>query len=207
MAQETWVEPSSLQTTGVTPLLLTGLFVQLLRYQFADANNILTPQLRTRLWTPEIQTSRLLIESMTKFKPEDLALRPALLVRRDAISAQNMGIGGGRVQSEFSTVGGEMYHMLMIGSHTLFALAADAAEAELYAIEAFRFLMHFSAKIRCDFNLMRFLPASIASPIRVEECSNHHAVPVVFGYAYTESWQLIAEAPVLKTLSINVLGN
>lgn len=178
-----------------------------MRYQFGDPGNIENKQLRDNIWTPDIETTRILIEWVWDDTTKELARRPALLVKDNGIKPTNVGIDHGRTEGVHeATLGGQAYAIPITGSHTVFALGREGGEAQLLATEVRRYLMQFAPKIRPDLELIRFQWLGNGPVTHVEEYREHYMVPITFGYAYWEYFELVPETPILKTVKFdNVL--
>jgi len=201
---KTWSDPDSLISTGHTPLIVAGWMVQLLRYQFGDERNIENSSLKDNIWTPSIDTTKILIEWVQHAKPDEIEHRPALLVKDGAARPLNIGIGNGRVGLMSGlTFGDELYGTPVTGTNTVFAIGREPGEASLLATEARRYLMQFAPKIRSDLSLTRFLWSGTGRVASIEESTQNYAIPVNFDFGYWETHRLTPESPVLKTLSID----
>lgn len=201
-----WSDPSSFLTTGHTPLIVTGWMVQLIRYQFGDPNNIENKQLRDNVWTPDVETTHILIEWVWDNTVKELARRPAILVKDNGVKPINIGFDSGRTGGDphgSELTGSESYTVPIVGSHTVFALGREGGEAQLLATEVRRYIMQFISKIRNDLHLIRLQWLGSGPVAHVEEYREHYMVPITFGYAYWEYFELTPEAPILKTVKFD----
>ena len=195
---------SSLCSYGIRPHVMTGLLRQLLIAHFADVDNIAEPQLRQKFidlgaWKQDengLNNSGILIESITRWLPNDVDNRPAILIKRGSWTWQKTGIGDKAGFDVFS--GANKYHGLWQGSHTLYCLAATGLEAELLTVEVVKFLQHFSPWIREQMSFMRLFVSEVGGLSEVQEVVQGYAVPVTVTYVAEEAWELQPAAPRLK---------
>lgn len=200
---------SALCSYGQRPLVMTGLIRQILIQHFADPENIEDPRLRKQFVDfgsgyresgDGNAQSPILIESVTRWQPNDAEKRPAVLIKRNDWDAHHVVIGdlaGGNACS-----GAQHYWTLWYGSHTLFALAQDAAECELLAAEVARLLLHYGSEVCRELDLMRFMLTQIGALHQVQEAAEYYAVPVTVAYVAEESWALTPQAPRLKRIDL-----
>ena len=59
--------PSSIPAHGLTPRVLTGIFVQIVRNIFSDRENIVNPEIFEFLWTDNAGFSNMLIEDLYRW--------------------------------------------------------------------------------------------------------------------------------------------
>jgi len=199
----TWEQSSSLLTTGLSPHFVVGALVQLLRDNFSTSQNIQLPELRAYTWSPDLSATRILIEDVLRYTPQNLGQRPALLVRRNAFQVQNILLGGGGAFTTPETVTqGVEYQVAWSGSVTVFAVGRTGGEAEQLGHEAGAFLRQFGMLIRAKLGLLRFQHLETGAAGKLKESREHFAVPQTFGISYWETWRLSEESPILKRFTI-----
>jgi hypothetical protein len=197
---------SSLCSYGTRPHVMTGLLRQLLIQHFVDPNNIEEPKLRQKFlevggWKQNengLNDGGILIESITRWLPNDEDKRPAVLIKRNDWAWQRVGIGD-KAGSDY-TVGSTNYLGLWEGSHTLYCLSLTGLETELLAIEVVKFLQHFGPWIREQMDLKRFMITQVGGVGEIKEVVQGYAVPVTVSYVAEESWSLQPYAPRLKRI-------
>lgn len=189
---------------GPRAMLITGMLRSWLTMHFSKAGRIEHPQLRSRLWSA-MPDSPILIESITRWKPEETEKRPAVIIKRNDAAVEPRGIDNKLMGGGLDLTGSEHYATFVRGSHTLFCLAGQAQEAEILGGEVYREFMQFGPQLREVLGLMRFGVAGLGGPAEVEECDEHYVVPVTVGYVFEEKWRLIPHAPVLKTVVLSSL--
>ena len=197
---------SALCSYGMRPHVMTGLLRQLLISHFADPNNIEEPKLRKKLeasggWLPDengLHDGGILIESITRWLPNESDNRPAILIKRNEWAWKRIGIGDQAGVNVYE--GSHQYSGLWEGSHTLYCLSLTGLEAELLTMEVIRFLQHFGPWIRDQMNLMRFMISGVGGVSEVQEVVQGYAVPVTVAYVAEESWALQPAAPRLKRI-------
>ena len=198
---ESYVVPE-LCSLGVRSYLMTGLFVQWFRTHFSREAYIEHPELRTRIWRA-VDPGEILIESATRYKPETTGQRPAIIVKRNDWEVEHTLIGD-QVQGDLDLTGTEHFARLVSGSHTLFCLSPNAAEAEILGMEVYRELSQFGPVIRRMADLLRFVPVKVGGLAQLEESRKTYAVPVTVAYVYWEKWVLFPHSPVLKKVLLSM---
>ena len=187
---------SALCSYGMRPHVMTGLLRQLLVDHFADVQNIEDPKVRRQIetlgaWQPVengLNQSSILIESITRWNPNNADKRPAVLIKRNDWRWMRQTIGDKAGENPYT--GSTSYMGFWEGSHTLYCLAQNGAETEFLTTEVVRFLVTFSPLIRDQMDLMRFLVSSVGGIGEVQEVIQWYAVPVTVSYVAEESWEL-----------------
>lgn len=197
-------EVSSLCTSGVPPLILTGVFLQLLRQHFADPDEIEHPSLKDNIWTPDPETSKIVINPAWALEIAELMNRPAITIRRQPVSTRILGLNNRHQGGHIEPDGMEFYETQHASGHILFAVARTGAEAEILGTEIWKQLLHFGPVIRKDLKLARFQVMELSEVGKLEESTEHWATAVSVFTGFYERWQLVPEAPILKTLGINL---
>lgn len=197
---KTWDDPSSLCTTGKRPILLTGIFLQLLQRHFGSEANITERALKPYIWHPDKQKTQIVIEPNIRVDWQLIEYRPAIIVKRDALRSHKLAIDD--FKEPATRIGeGDHYVRGRVGSHTLFCIADNGGIAELLGQEVADELMQFSPLIRQDLAFNRFEEAQVGEVMQVEESDTHFVVPVFVAYAFVAEWQLTPEQPWLKAFS------
>lgn len=193
---------SALCSYGQSPLVMTGALRQVLIQHFSDVRNILNGSLRKRMeregvWS-EGQNTGIVIEALNRWRPELTEARPGLVLKEGTWQWMRMGIGdqkGEDYRSGRMNFGGYWQ-----GSHTIFALAKEGAEAQVIAIEAMKCLLWFEEEICSQLELQRFVPVSIGEVAALKESREHYVVPIVVAYVVPEFWYLQPDAPRTKRI-------
>lgn len=207
--QEFSSAPSALCSTGHQPLIMTGVFVQLIRQHFSDRENIADPVMRAKalgepghwIWRENPTETGITIESATRFDPRQAETRPAVYVRRNSWQTRKISIND-QVQGRPLLSGQRMFTKLLMGSHTLFCLAGEAGEAEKLGYEVAADLITSGPIIREELYLHQFAVAEIGGIGKIKEASDNFAVPVTVSYAFENTWQMHQHVPLLKTIGV-----
>lgn len=191
---------SSLCSFGMRPYVMTGFLRRLLIQHYADPETIAETTIRTRFretgaWRAGADTG-LYIESITRWRPELAESRPGLVIKRNAWKWERVVIGG--FAGDEYVEGQRQFHGFWHGSHTIFALADNPAEAELLANETIAMLLRYSPLVTEEMELHRFIPVEIGALVQVEESTKNYAVPMTFAYVAEENWILETHAPRVK---------
>lgn len=187
--------PSSIEQTGLKPHIVTGVLVQICRAIFSDPETIEEPNLKRYLWNPDPKLSRIQIESIYRYKTEDVQERPAVIVKRGNWVIEKLAIGDA-YNAPLETGFEENSHIVVgKGTHTMFCLGTTGLEAELVGTEVYQALLGFLAVIRKQFCFAEFRVQQIGEIGRFEESSVHFAVPITVTYKFFIRWKLLRQTP------------
>lgn len=204
--------PDRICSWGMRPHLMTAYLVLALRQHFADRLNLEDPTLRGShaapreafLWSID-NPAGIVIKSITEWDPDVANHRPALVVKRGTWAYSRLGINDEH-QGTFPLDGSEHYSYMWLGSHTVFCLANEGAEAERLAAEVYRNLAGFAHAIRKDLKLHRFRVAQVDTLHKIEAASGGgYAVPITVAYAHEDQVVVRPHAPRLKTIALSAL--
>jgi hypothetical protein len=199
-------EASSLCSLGARPWILTGVLRHILIWHFAEQSRVEEPDLAQLLWQ-DADATGILIETLWKWQPQNTGKRPAVIIRRNAYRNLQIGISDRRQLPITDQYGYDYFATYWVGSHTLFCLGANGAQAELLATEVQRELTQYATVIRRALDLMKFQVYEVGPVSEVEEAQENAVVPVTVGTAYEERWLLRAESLPLRRLSLSLLAD
>jgi len=194
---------SSLCRYMTRPVLMTGIFRDILRRHFLEGPYIEDPKIRHLIWQ-ETETTGILIESVYRWRPELTEKRPAVMIRRNAYQNQKRGIGDVAQGNPVDEFGHPHFSTFWQGSHTLFCLAGEGNQADSLASEVQRHLTQFGPVIQRHLGLKQFQVQEVGPVHILEEAEQNHFVPVTVQYACEESWTLLQQRPKLR-LSLSML--
>lgn len=183
--------------------LMTGMFRDRLARHFSEASRIEHPQLREAIWKNADDTG-ILVETHYRWKPQASGRRPAVIIKRNACKNLRLSIGNVRQAPSQDEYGHEHFVTAWTGSHTLFCISKDGAQAELLASEVQREMTQFAPVIAKTLALLRLEVIEVGPASLIEEDEQSFGVPVTVGYAYEERWVLRQEAPVLTKIDITM---
>lgn len=195
---------SSLKSLLPQPLLMTGIFREILVRHFADPSFIATPELAHLVWKTG-ETSPILIESVHRWVPASTERRPAVIVKRNAYSNRRVGIGDRLMMPLLSSNGAAHYATFWVGSHTLFCIGGSGAQAELLGAEVQRELHHFAPVFQRALNLHKLQVVDVGGVSEVEEAQENFVVPITIGYAFEDLWVIRQESPTLRRISLSYI--
>lgn len=191
-------QASSLCSLGMRPHLMTGILRHYVGEHFATRGNTDDVALRDLLWRAK-GVGNILIESITRWKPDELGMRPAVIIKRNDCRPERLFPDdqyGSTPQAD------PTFLNLMHGSHTLFCISKSGEEAEILAAEVNQQLEGFAHLIRQNLSLARFVPAGLGQLFEIEEATESYAVPVNVAYAYQNSWTIHEHAPRLRHVEL-----
>lgn len=207
---------SSLCTSKQPANVLTGIFTRLLREHFSDPNNLEfggqnepTRQLEQYLWSSG-PDSHIQIQPVWAYNTQDIQNRPALYIKRNAFQPQRIALDNGWGVNSHQNAGkvvevrGEFHGKTLVGSHTIFCVGREGAEAELLGQEVLNHFMMFGPLLRRDLKLMQLEVTEVGEVALLDEFVEHFVVPVVVGYGIGMTWRLKEVGPLLKTLAIDL---
>lgn len=200
-------QPSSIQSTGPLPRILTGAFVQLARHVFSAPEHIENDLMKGYLWNDNPKLSKILIESAYKWKPEDIQQRPAVMVKRNPLQFIKLGIGN-RVHNRVAETGFEedQYIVGAEGSHAMVCLGTTGTEAESVAEEIWKTFLSFSEVIRQQLCLAAFMVSEIGPVSILEEWKQHFAVQVMLAYKIQYQWSVTRRTPEWARVSVELIN-
>ena len=198
-----FVDPRTFCRLRFSPILATGVLLGLIREHFGNPLAIVDPMLQRYVWRTGDQTD-IMIESCTNDALTRLQMRPAILVRRNAVRPKREGL-----DDQLKSLGGEQgrdFVVTLHGSHTVFCLAGKPGQAEVLANETAMYLLQSAPEIRgslCfkgDFKLDEIGELGTA-----EGLGGQYVVPVTFSYITDFAWSIAPDAPVLRHIDYRIL--
>jgi len=153
--------------------------------------------IRDGAWSNGADTG-IVIESLHVWRPELTEAKPALILKEGTWNWKRLGIGD-RLGTDYKT-GTETFAGMWAGSHVIFALGKQGAEAQSIAIEAMKCLLMYQTQISEQFEMARFVPVSIGEVSALKESTETYVVPLTVAYNVFETWKLTPEAPRTKRI-------
>lgn len=204
--------PSALCSFGARTQGITGFLRQVFAQHLCDPDNIENPFLRRKLmklgpWKPDepdnpnFKPGGIQIESVMRWKPETTEQRPAIIIKRHAWKWVSRIIGD-NVKGDNFPDQMETYVGWWQGSHTIFAISREGAEAEQLGFEVARILILYREMLQTNMHLDRFVLVQVDEVKEIEEATENYAVPVTVAYEAQENWRLVQNVPRLKSIVI-----
>jgi len=199
------VDPHAFCRLRFSPILVTGVLLDLLRSHYGNPTAIMDPMLHGCVWRGNDQTG-IMIESCTNDALTRIQMRPAILIRRNAVRPKREGL-----DDELKSLGGERDRSFVVtlhGSHTLFCLSGKPGHADVLANETAMYLLQAAPAIRgklCfrgDFRL-----EEIGELGTVEGLGGQYVVPLTFAYVTDYAWSITSDAPTLRHIDMSILLN
>lgn len=195
---------SSLVSSGVTPYVLTGILIRLLRYHFADSNNISIESLRGLTWKEDCAESSMHIGAGYEFTPGVVQQRPAIYVKREAVSSKQVGLlkGDSTVTALNQITGlfeGSKHQKQLQGVFSLICVGTLGLEAELIGEEVYYRMLHFAPKIQDDIRVSSFRVRSLSEIKTIKNTPGQlYYTVVAIDWNLIHRWRIVPIAPVLK---------
>jgi len=183
-------------------LLVSGILVQWMRTHFTDPANIENPFLHANLWTEDIATTAISIDTVFRYNAAMTEFRPGIFIKPGPWKIVRYGIDDRKMVTTPQNV--KQYNTMCQGSHTLFCIDTEPAAVEILSTEVYRELMEFGPVARKVFNFLRFVVSDIGEPAILEEAAEHFVVPVVVSYGAQDVWQICSECQELSGLQQNL---
>ena len=193
--------PRPVCSKSVSSRMITGLIIDTLRRHFSTPEIIINPQLQKYIWNDTEKTD-ILIEEATNWNPKNTQLKPALLVKRGALTqAQKLSFGD-LAQGDFR--GQRHYGIHWAGSHTVNCLSTLGPEAENLSEEVARELYTYAPIFRHEGNIGKFVVRSIGETTMMEESGQYWQVPIVVEYEFYEYWSLTPTGVPIRHIDIQI---
>ena len=203
------VDISYLCDNGWQPLLITGFLRDLLVRQWANPQNIVSPEMKQYGWS-EQASSGILIESVHRYRADLVEKRPAIMIKRNSFRNMQLGFAGlnnGAGIAAYPNEKGAIsrHQTLFVGSHTLFCIHGTGASAEILASEVMSHLVACLYPIRRHLGLRQFSVTEVGAIQELEESNENYVVPITVGWGYEHTWQLREESLPLQSVSLTGL--
>lgn len=188
---------------GWQPWIIGGFIRGVLEQHFQE-ESIENPALNQLVWRPVLDAGILIVNDYD-WTPKLAGKRPALVIKRNAVRFQRIGLGDKQGSEDF---GSRTHHAcLWIGSHTIFCIGTLPLHADILASEVKHELTEFSPVMMQpdNLNLTSVACTEEGEAIELKEYQEAYAVPVTLGWAYQQTWKLEREAPVLRRILLSTI--
>ena len=198
-----FVDPRTFCRLRFSPTLATGVILGLLREHYGDPTSIIEPSLQQYVWRSD-NTTAMMIETCTNDALTRIQMRPAILIRRNAIKIQKEGL-----DNEMKSLGaerGQSYVVSFQGAHTVFCIAGKPGHAEVLANETAIYLLQASPKITGSLCFKgSFMLEQIGELGTIDGLGGQYVVPITFSYITDFAWSIAPDTPVLRHIDMKVL--
>lgn len=195
------IRVSSLCEMGWRPIMITGLFRDMLARHFSEASLIEQADLRRYLWSDN-ERSGILVESVHRYRGDLVGKRPAILIKRNAYASRKLFL------NDFSGTNGrgeDSHTVIWVGSHTLFCIHGTGASVEILATEVQRELTEFAPVVRQYLSLAQYAVTEVGAASMLEEATENFVIPITVAWAYQQRWKLQPEALPLRRVPLSIL--
>jgi len=215
---------SILGSVGLSPILLTGYFVQLMRALFLNPEtSMMSPALRKSKYgyleidqTKQTANTGIRIESISKYNEAIAGKIPAILVARnqfalgkklsigDRYQTPSNLLGNGHDPNINATLGNNQQILQIDGGHIFYVIAGEAGMCEELATQVWFYLLDFKQVIRKDLTLSTFEINSLERMKKLKESGDkdNWVIPITVTYTYYRETVIYEESPVLKAISL-----
>ena len=178
------------------PFLMTGAFVSFFRQIFYDSKNRFFAELDNLHWDPDPKKSNLMIESYTRFKPDEVLRRPAILVQRGPQShskaAFKHSLGDGRSTG------------LWEGTHQFIVIGKSGAQVDILVAEIWRLLEAYRSVIIDNLMLHSLDVTRVAETKLSDEYNEHFVSSVEVRYLYFQTLEQVSALPPVRRIGVDV---
>lgn len=177
-------------------LLVTGILVKWMQNKFSDEDKIVSEFLKEAIWTSNIETTAILIDTVFRYDPAQTETRPCIAVKPGTITVVRRGIDDRMMVNQpnpncdTNEIKPTKYNTFLQGSATLFCIAGNSAEVEILSDEVLKEMIQFGPTARKEFGFMRFVAHELGEPSILEEATENFVVPVVVSYVMQDIWQI-----------------
>jgi hypothetical protein len=199
-----YFDPRTFCRLRFSPMLATGVIISMLREHFGNPSSIVDPMLQRCVWRNDNATGMLIEASTNDSILTNIQQRPAILVRRNAMKTQRLGIGDKVFQ--MGPHRGESFVIAIHGSHTIFNIATRAGHAESLANETSMFLMKFAPALRgslCFTGDFQF--EELGQVGKLDGIGGQYVVPATFSYITEIPWTLNENVPPIRHIHFRML--
>jgi len=202
-------DSSALLSLKASGLRITGMLIRLLQMQFSSATNITNPQLRSLVWTEDPATAKVYIAASYSRQETD-GTRPALFVRRQPVTASEMGlrptVAGGPFPDQ---VTGPAYAASLSGQHNIICEGRTGDQAEALAEEVFYRMLMFAPVIQDDLRLSRFTVPGYSDIKERTQGEGKQAVKsffsiVTIAWSTILQWNLTEQSPPFRQMYLAI---
>lgn len=196
----------TLCSVGLSPRMMSGFIMRILKNHFSDPALILTPNLKQFIYSDDFLASEIRIVKSTFFDPVNSGQFPALVVRRLPFQSQRHSMDdrtSGYDATGDALRGVSRHSRFISGAHRIFCIAEVDGESEDLAQEVFDVLSFLSPAIVERLPFHDFQVTGMGEQGDLSDASAL-GVPVDITYAYEYAWSLQALAPRLKTVSLEL---
>jgi hypothetical protein len=174
-----------------SPLILTGIILQVLRQWFANNSD----QFK---YTDEKVNSKIDISPSYNWEPDRTQSRPGLYIKRGTYMPKGMGRAGMEDLLRLNIKAESDYLVLPVCPVTVFCVGKLPGEVESLAWEAAQLLIAMSPYIKKDFNFLSFNVDQVGEIGQIEEYKEFWTVPIGIATSFSEDWRIKEAAPLLK---------
>lgn len=207
---------SSINATGHPANILTGIVLRLLREHFSsladleyNGTTIEGWDLRNYIWDADNTKTKIQIQPVWAWNPQDVQRRPALYVRRNGIQVIKLALDHGTTvgperadDNHVVQVRGDYHSNLLDGSHSIIVVSSSPDEVEVLGQEVFNHLLEFGPKIRTDFKLNLWEMKEFSELSKLEESQQHFAATITVAWRCFHTWRIKGIGPWLKTIEV-----
>lgn len=185
-----------LKTIRKTPLVLSGIVLQLLRNWFSINGD------QFKYIKDDPLVTKLDIDPFYDWTPEKCQNRPGIYIGIGDYYPRGMGRGGMNDLMN-QNVNVNQHIILPVCPYIVNIIGKVPGEVLKLSQEAFEVLMLFSPIIKQDFNFIDFYVEKISKIEKMEEYKEFWVSSIIIQTKSAEAWQLLEQGPKIKDVLIN----
>lgn len=185
------------------PHMISGLLADILRHHFRPGS-IEHPALVDAQWLSDATTG-VVVTTLYNWTEKVAGKRPQVLIVRNSYRNINPTLRSGAGVQSFKGV--TRHATFWVGSHTLFAINSRRLAADILAAEVQREIGQFADVLTkpSTLGLAAAAVTEVGAQVELEEAKTAYAVPVTFGWAFQERWQVQQIEPILRRVTVSTM--
>lgn len=200
-----WSDSSLYCPQGFSKATLNKFFMRVLKNHFSNADNIFNEELKSFVYSPNPQESKIRIVMNTDFNTFDGARLPAIVVKRGRQRYQRIVMGDRGSGGEPITEGTQHYARAAQGTHRILTMAVQDGVTELLGDEVDFLFQCLSPVFRSSAIPFHDFQVTDCSELGfVEDLGNQLAVAIECVYVYEYGWTLRQVAPRLRGTNVDL---
>lgn len=153
----------------------------------------------------DVDGSKVLVSASYKRDGTNIQQRPAILIKREPVSASRISFDN-KAQAGLNSDGifeGTSHQVTIQGKHSIISIGQTGAEADALGEEIYFRMLQYMPIIKTDLRLGHFMPEAMSEVKEIEQESSKAFYTVSsLSWAYVYRWRIIPESPILKRLAL-----
>ncbi len=187
---------------GLSPDMITGVFINMLVQHFGCPAEIYTPELKNYTWHPNPALRKIHFVPLNDANYVQSGHRPAIIYTELDQQASRFAIGDqGNLDQQRGPA--QSYARAWQGAHRFLCVGTTSLQASLLAKELTQYFTEFGPWLLNHLPFHDFQVVDRSAPRNFSELGDHVGVALTVRYAYIWAWELVPDGPLLKDVSLN----